>query len=334
MTRRIDWGSRIGRRLRLRDLHVFFSVVQCGSMGKAAVQLGVSQPTVSEAIADLEQTFGVRLFDRSPQGVEPTSYGFALLKRAVAAFDELRQSGQDIEFLSDPTVGELLIGCSESISSAILPPIIHQFSQKYPRVTFDVGIGATDASLNKLRNRHVDLVLSRPAWGLPADGTDKELNVSILFQDELVVAAGADNPLTRRRTLDLADLVNERWILTAPDYWSSKAMAEAFRARGLSMPIIAVKSLSIPLRTKLVATGEFITALPRSNLVLEGSQFPLKALPVDLASPSWPVTIVTLKGRTVSPLVERFVECARQVTRPLTGKSRARTTRMWKSMSG
>ncbi len=113
MVSKIDWEDRIGRRLKLRDLHVYFAVVQCGSMAKAAVQLGVSQPTVSEIIADLEHTFGVRLLDRIARGVEPTIYGNALLKRGIAAFDELKQSTRDIAFLADPTVGELKIGCAE-----------------------------------------------------------------------------------------------------------------------------------------------------------------------------------------------------------------------------
>src|SRR5580700_7158480 len=98
MLRKIDWEGQIGRRLKLRDLHVFQTVVQRGSMAKAAQQLGVSQPAVSEVIADLEHILGVRLVDRSARGVEPTIYGGALLKRSVAAFDELKQSIRDIEF--------------------------------------------------------------------------------------------------------------------------------------------------------------------------------------------------------------------------------------------
>ena len=113
MLRKIDWESQIGRRLRLRDLHVFATVVQRGSMAKAAQHLGVSQPAVSEVISDLEHVLGVRLLDRSAKGVEPTIYGDALLKRSVAAFDELKQSVRDIAFLSDPTEGELRIGCTE-----------------------------------------------------------------------------------------------------------------------------------------------------------------------------------------------------------------------------
>src|SRR5690349_15713098 len=114
MARKIDWESQIGRRLRLRDLHVFFTVVQRGSMAKAAAQLGVSQPAVSEVIGGLEEALGVRLLDRSARGVEPTVYGQALLKRSTIVFDELKQSIRDMEFLADPTVGDLRIGCVES----------------------------------------------------------------------------------------------------------------------------------------------------------------------------------------------------------------------------
>src|SRR6202167_3703705 len=98
MARKIDWEGRIGRRLKLRDLHVYFAVVECGSMAKAAARLRVAQPTVSEIIADREHTFGVRLLDRFARGVEPTVYGRALLKRGIAAFDELKQSTRDIAF--------------------------------------------------------------------------------------------------------------------------------------------------------------------------------------------------------------------------------------------
>jgi len=123
MPRNIDSDSQIGRRLRLRDLHLFLTVVQEGSMAKAASRLGISQPAVSEVIAALEDALGVRLFDRNTRGVEPTVYGRALLKRGRAAFDELKQGIRDIEFLSDPAGGELWIGCAPAPVVAIMPPI-------------------------------------------------------------------------------------------------------------------------------------------------------------------------------------------------------------------
>ena len=99
----MQWADRIGRRIKLRDLHVLHAVAQAGSMTKAAGDLAISVPVVSKAIAELEHTIGVPLLDRSPKGVEPTAYGRALLRRGLVAFDELRQGVRDIEFLADPT---------------------------------------------------------------------------------------------------------------------------------------------------------------------------------------------------------------------------------------
>src|SRR5207302_1450975 len=130
MISRGDRESQVGRRLKLRHLQMFSVVVKCGSMAKAAAQLRVSQPTVSEVIAELEHTFGARLLDRSPQGVEPTIYGNALLKRSIAVFDELKQSVRDIDFLADPTTGELRIACPLAIAFTVIPHIIERFVKK------------------------------------------------------------------------------------------------------------------------------------------------------------------------------------------------------------
>src|SRR6516164_9218697 len=94
----MDDAERIERRLKLHDLRVLMSVVEGGSMSKAAESLATSQPAVSRAIADLEYSLGVRLLDRGPRGVVPTPYGDALINRGIAIFDELKQGVQDIEF--------------------------------------------------------------------------------------------------------------------------------------------------------------------------------------------------------------------------------------------
>jgi DNA-binding transcriptional LysR family regulator len=109
----MDWADRIGRRIKLRDLHVLMAVADAGSMAKASARLAVSHPVISKTISDLEQALGVRLLDRSSQGVELTSYGRALLNCGINVFDEMRQGLRQIEFLSDPRSGEVRIGCTE-----------------------------------------------------------------------------------------------------------------------------------------------------------------------------------------------------------------------------
>ena len=123
MSKIVDWDRHIGRHLKLRDLHVFFRVVELGSMAKAAAHFRVTQPAVSQVIADLEHALGVRLLDRSPRGVEATLYGRSLLKGGAAAFDNLKQTIKEIEFLSESSTGEIRVGCPETIA-AILPPIV------------------------------------------------------------------------------------------------------------------------------------------------------------------------------------------------------------------
>ena len=317
MLRKIDWESQIGRRLRLRDLHVFHTVVQHRSMAKAAAGLGVSQPAVSEVIADLEHALGVRLLDRSPQGVEPTMYGNALLKRSIAVFDELKQSVRDIEFLADPTTGELRIACPLAIAFTVIPHVVERFAEKYPRVVLHFDeVASVSAARNfpELRDRKYDLILARGNSLQAEEHRADDLNIDLLFDDQLVIAAGPRSKwAARRRKIDLAELVDEPWIMQAPHTWNYQRLAEAFHARGLDMPKASLVTLSMPVITHFLAKGQIIAAIPRSVVRFNS----LNVLPVDLPVRPWPVNIVTLKNRTLSPVVERFIECAREVTRQM-----------------
>src|SRR5262245_3793920 len=164
------------RRLKLRELRVLLAVIQAGSMAKAAKKLAISQPAVSRAIADMEHTLGVPLFDRTAQGIEPTRYGRALLKRGVAVFDELTQGVQEIAYLSNPEVGELRIGSSASLSEGIVLAVINQLSRRHPRVVFHIVPGGALALLKALRERHIELGVAR----LPELATDDDVHAEML----------------------------------------------------------------------------------------------------------------------------------------------------------
>src|SRR5712675_1206476 len=112
------------QRLKLRELRILLAVTKAGSMAKAATQLAISQPAVSRAIADMETTLGVALLNRHQQGVEPTPYGRALIKRSVTVFDELRQGVKEIEFMTAPTSGEIRVGGTPSIAVGIVAAVI------------------------------------------------------------------------------------------------------------------------------------------------------------------------------------------------------------------
>ena len=312
--KRIDWEHRIGRRLRLRDLHVFVTVVQCGSMAKAATELGVAQPTVSEVIAGLEHTYGVRLLDRSPRGIAPTIYGGALLKRGIAAFDELKQSARDIEFLADPAIGEVRIGCVQSLAVTILPQIVLRFSQQYPQVVARVDdLMDPVIDLSGLRDRKYDCILLRLVAPLSEARLADDVKLDSLFDDKVVVAAGINSRWARRRKIDIAELIDEPWLLPPNDTRTYASLAEAFRARGLTMPNASLVSVSLSLRTQLMAAGPYLSTFASSMMRLNAHRFQITVLPIELPARPWPVVVATLQHRTLTPVVERFIACTREV---------------------
>jgi DNA-binding transcriptional LysR family regulator len=156
-------SDRIGSRMKLQDLHVLMTVVQAGSMGKAAQRLNTTQPNISRSISELEKTLGVRLLDRHRQGIEPTEYGRALLDCGVAVFDDLRQGVKNIEFLANPTAGEVRIGSTVFLAATFVSAVVDRLSRRYPRVVFHILTGYMETLHRELSERNVDLLIVRSA---------------------------------------------------------------------------------------------------------------------------------------------------------------------------
>jgi DNA-binding transcriptional LysR family regulator len=168
----------------------------------------------------------------------------------------------------------------------------------------------------ELRDRKHDAILTRIRSLQVDEALADDLKTEILFDDQLVIATGAQSKWARRRKIDLAELVHEPWIMQAGHTWNHQRLTEAFQARGLDLPKASLITLSMPIITHFLAKGQCIAAIPRSVVQLNS----LKVLAVDLPARAWPVAIVTLKHRTQSPVVERFVECAREVAKSVIGR--------------
>jgi DNA-binding transcriptional LysR family regulator len=307
------WSDRIGRRLKLNDLHVLIAVIQSGSMGKAAALLHTSQSAISRSVADLEHALGVPLLDRGPRGVEPTKYGRALLDCGVAVFDDLRRGVKTIDFLADPATGEIRIGGNEAIIAGLLPTVFSQLRRRHPGIAIHVDQLATiEQQYARLRARNLDLVLARTAPRI-----DEDIAAETLFHERTFVVAGRKNPWTRRRKIDFAELASEPWALPPHDTMVESIFSEAFRAKGLAYPSRGVAFGAIHLHIALVANGPFLAMWPGSVLRFGVNRHLFKVLPVDLPVPAWPVGVMTLKNRTVSPVVQLFIARAREVAQAL-----------------
>lgn len=304
------WTDRIGRRVKLRDLHIVLAVADAGSMTRAAEELAVSYPVVSKTISDLERTLGVKLFDRSISGVEPTHYGRALLQSGVAVFDEMRKGLQQIEFIKQPDAGELRIGSSIVVDAGLLPAVIERFSRELPKATLHVlPENIATQQYDNLRNRNVELVLGR----LPTTMGELDLVTETLFHEPNVVAAGADSSWAKRRNLKLGDLMGEPWVLAQPGSLARSLQDQVFRDGGFEPPAATVQTVSLHLYMRLIETGRWLGLVPGSVLRFGGKRMRIKALMIQTSMAPAPVGIITVKDRTLTPLAERFIECTRKI---------------------
>jgi len=308
----MQWTDRIGRRVKLRDLHVLLAVAQSGSLSRAAERLGISYPVVSRTISDLEQALGVRLFDRGAAGVEPTMYGRAFLDCGTAVFDELRQGVKRIEFLSDPTVGELRIGSTQPLFAGLLSIVIDRLVVQHPRIAIQSTTEASRILRNALRERAIDVAVVPTAQSSENHGLDSEL----LFDDQLFVVAGLQNRWVRRRRIELAELMDERWIWHFGNTPAGTLVENGFRSQGLTLPERVIVSDSLHLRNNLLATGRYLSVLPESMLRFGPKPLIFKKLPIPPLG-SMPCEILTVKNRTLSPVVKLFIEGAHDVAKPL-----------------
>ena len=162
----------------------------------------------------------------------------------------------------------------------------------------------------ELRERRIELGCARMSGGATIEDIDEE----VLFNDPLVVVAGAKSPWVRRRKIELADLVAEPWTWTSPGSLTDLLVLEAFRSRGVQPPRARIYVETTSMKIKLAATGRFLAVVPASILRFHENRALIRKLPVEISATRTQVGIITLKNRMLSPLARLFIECAREVS--------------------
>jgi DNA-binding transcriptional LysR family regulator len=320
MEARVDRNT--DRRLKLRDLQVFQAAAETGSMAKAAAHLAITQPAVSYAISELEHAVGVPLLDRTSQGVTPTVYGRALLERSAIVFNELRHGISEIASLADPGVGELRIGTTPPMS-AVASAVFNRLVPRYPRMSFELSVDGTDELLRQLRQRDVEIVISR----LASMAGNDDLSVETLFHDELVVICSKQNKWARRRNVALADLVDEPWVFPAATGFLTGIMRGEFEAQGLKFPRATVTTSSTYALSVLVGNGNFLGIHPRAMLTTPNEHPQLTAVDVRLPTTRGAIGLIALKDRSLSPVAKLFAQSVAPVVQDIRPKRTSRAAR-------
>jgi DNA-binding transcriptional LysR family regulator len=207
------------------------------------------------------------------------------------------------------------VGGTFVIATGFISAVVEMLFRRYPKIRFQILAGEAAAIYHALEERRFDLVIVPMVSSTLKDN----LQAVILYDEPLVVIAGAQSPWSRRRKVNLAELMDATWALPSSDSLYGAVIAEAFRAHGLEVPNATVLTPVTHLRKSLVATGPFVSIV-QASAVRYGSKEAIKVLPIDLSTTRRPIGLITLKNRTLSPIAKLFIDAARGVATAPAGR--------------
>ena len=310
-----DLIHRLPRHLKMSELRVFSAVLEHRSFRKAAAVLHLTQPAVTKAIAGLEGTLGVKLFDRVANGVEPTVHGRSLAPRARAVFEELRRAAQELSLLSSGAVGSLRVGTLPMPAIPFLPVALNRLIGEHPGILVSMVEERETELLDRLRKRDIELAILRLALIDPSE----DMHAERLFDEKLCVVAAQSHPLVGRGDLQWHDLLEHRWVMPPADCFFFEHVQRSLDRLHMPMPRHAVEAESIQLQFNMVLHASMLCFGMRSQVSFAPGKEFLVRLPFELPLPGTMVAAVSLKSHEPSPLARQLVAHVRElVQRPPT----------------
>jgi DNA-binding transcriptional LysR family regulator len=297
----------ITRKFRLRHVELIAELYDCRSILKASRRLSLTQPTLTKALRDVESTLGVRLFERSNRGLEPTPYGEIFARHAKIVLAQLRHAAEELESLRAGYSGRVTVGTLLAASASILPEAIARLKKQRPAVAISVVVGTYDILMPSLLVGDLDMVLGR----LPEEGRSRALVYEEFYAEPICVVTRRGHPLSRKRRLALRDLANEAWLLPLPETALRRQIERAFVEAGAQLPRNVIESVSILTNRALLRKSDCVGVMPYHVALDDVEQGLLAILPVKLKSIESPVGAILRAPGTLPPAASALLDCLR-----------------------
>ncbi|MBS4044734.1 MAG: LysR family transcriptional regulator [Alphaproteobacteria bacterium] len=252
-------------RLRLRHLRLLDAVEAAGSLSRAAQQLGLSQPAATKILRELETVVGAALYERLPRGVRLTEAGHAVVERlriGLMALDRALDQGLG-DGRSVPR-RRLSVGALPLATVDMLPQAVAQLRREGIDFDIEISEGTVPDMLAALRGRRIDCFIGRVDAATLRDPALRDLAATPLITEGLSFAASRRHPLARRRSVPLAELVAQAWVLAPLPSFTRVVVDQHFLDHGLSLPRPVVESLSFHTNLQIVGRSDLVTAAPFS----------------------------------------------------------------------
>ncbi|PJF09832.1 LysR family transcriptional regulator [Pseudorhodobacter sp. MZDSW-24AT] len=290
--------------LKMTHLRLLAHLAETRRITAAADLVGVSQPTASRLIVEIEEILGQPVHERSGRGIALTVVGEALARRARRILTELQEATVEVTGLASGAAGHLRIGAVTAPALGLMLPALRTLRLTHPNITADVSVAQSAQLCQELRAGRLDVVLGRPTE--PRDRDEFEVLPLDTEPVELLVRQG--HPLAGRGDISLADLVRFDWVMPSESSPLGHAVNMAFREHGMPPPRQTLTTGSFLLTLTVVRQTNAIAPLARAVTDVfagpEGGYVMLEApLQVDVGE----YGLLTRKGQARTPALQRLI---------------------------
>ena len=294
--------------LKMRHLILLVELGRHASIANAAAAARLTQPSASRLISDLEHVLGIQLFERMARGVVPTWAGKMLIRRAGVALAEMDAAHFEISTLLSGIGGRVAIGSVLTPATNILMQAIKLFKARSQKASLVVDFSTSKSMVERLLDGQLDMVLGR----ILDTSTVPLLNFEPITDEVHHLIVRATHPLVGRADLQLAELVEQSWIVPPAGSILRDRLTALFLSEGLDPPVETVETLSVPLVVSLVTNTDMLVALPKELVQAQLAAGELVALPYDLKLRMDVYGIITRQGHVLSPGAEIMVDALRE----------------------
>jgi LysR family transcriptional regulator of gallate degradation len=296
-------------RLDPKRLIELLRIAEHGSYTRAAAAQGISQPALSNSIAVLERSLGVRVLERTRHGATLTDVGRLLASHAAALDSVLARAAGDIELKKQGLEGSVVVGVSPIACVDIVPDAIARLKRETPNVSIHVHERPDDELLTDLRSGEIDVMIS--PTGLLTDPPDIEREV--LMRDRFAVAMRRKHALARRKSLSLAELRGEQWVMPNAHTTMWRQIEALFAAENEPWPMNCVTTNSVTALKGLVIRSDAVSISSDRLVKLEIEAGYLTCVPLRKPHFAREICLRQRRRGNLTPLAQRFVESIRSV---------------------
>lgn len=293
--------------IKLRHLQLVVALDEFRHLGKTAAFLKVTQPAVSKMLTEVEDMLDMQLFDRSRRGTEPTTAGISIIRFARSVLAEYERTRDEISALEKGVAGRTRIGFMVVAMPTLLAPAVAQLKSESKAATVLLEEGDLTHLLPKLRLGEIDLIVGRlePGYASP------DLITEVLYEEPMVIVAKPDHPLVSRDLVHWKDLVGHRFV--APPPWASLRikLEQQFFKYGLHPPADIVETASFLGQITFIREQNSLAIMAQSVARHFSDQGLITALKLNVSIEVPPVGLITLQGKSPTPITRRICEIMR-----------------------